>query len=48
MKDAQFKQKLKIVYFNGNNIKNIPIYIIYSKIIDHFNNIPNQGCFVCL
>lgn len=40
--------KFKNSLFPGNDIKNIPIYSIYSKLIDHFNNIPNQGCFVCL
>jgi len=40
--------KFKNSLFPGNDIKNIPIYSIYAKIIDHFNNIPNQGCFVCL
>ena len=42
------QNKFKNSLFPGNDIKNIPIYSIYSKIIDHFNNIPNQGCFVCL
>jgi len=41
---AKFKNSL----FPGNDIKNIPIYSIYSNIVDHFKNIPNQGCFVCL
>ena len=40
--------KFKNSLYPGNDIKNIPIYSIYSKIIDHFNNVPNQGCFVCL
>ena len=40
--------KFKNSLFPGNDIKNIPIYSIYSKLIDHFNKIPNQGCFVCL
>jgi len=35
-------------YYPGNDIKNIPIYDIYSKIENHFKHIPNQGCFVCL
>ena len=40
--------KINNSLYPGNDIKNIPIYSIYSKIIEHFNNIPNQGCFVCL
>ena len=40
--------KFKKSLYPGNDIKNIPIYSIYSKIIDHFSNVPNQGCFVCL
>ena len=35
-------------YYPGNNISNLPIYEIYSKIESHFKKIPNQGCFVCL
>ena len=42
------QNKINTSLFPGNDIKNIPIYSIYSKIIEHFNNIPNQGCFVCL
>ena len=42
------QNKINNSLFPGNDIKDIPIYSIYSKIIDHFNNIPNQGCFVCL
>ena len=34
--------------YPGSDINNKSIYSIYSKIIEHFNNIPNQGCFVCL
>ena len=41
-------KKLNNNCYPGNDIKNIPIYSLYSKIVEHFNNIPNQGCFVCL
>ncbi len=40
--------KINNSLYPGNDIKNIPIYSLYSKITEHFNNIPNQGCFVCL
>ena len=42
------QSKINNSLYPGNDIKNNPIYSLYSKIIDHFNNIPNQGCFVCL
>ena len=42
------QSKINNSLFPGNDIKNIPIHSLYSKIIDHFINIPNQGCFVCL
>ena len=42
------QNKINNSLYPGNDIKNIPIYSIHSKIIEHFNNIPNQGCFVCL
>ena len=35
-------------YYPGNNISNIPIYEIYSKIESHFRTIPIQKCFECL
>ena len=41
-------KKINNNYYPGNDIKNLPIYSIFSKIMDHFKNIPNQGCFVCL
>ena len=41
-------KKINDNYFPGNDIKDIPIYSIYSKIKNHFKEIPNQGCFVCL
>ena len=42
------QNKINNSLYPGNDIKNIPIYSIYSKIVEHFNNIPDQGCFVCL
>ena len=42
------QSKINNNLYPGNDIKNKSIYSIYSKIIEHFNNIPNQGCFVCL
>ena len=42
------QSKINNSLYPGNDIKNIPIYLIYSRIIEHFNSIPNQGCFVCL
>lgn len=42
------QNKINSSFYPGNDIKNKPIYSIYSKIIEHFNNIPNQGCFVCM
>lgn len=40
--------KIKKFYYPGNDIENIPIYSLYSKIVEHFNTTPNQGCYVCL
>ena len=40
--------KINNSLYPGSDIHNKSIYSIYSKIIEHFNNIPNQGCFVCL
>ena len=40
--------KLKNNYYPGNDIKNLPIYSLYQKILNHFKNLPSQGCFVCL
>ena len=42
------KDEIDKNYYPGNDIKNIPIYSIYSKIINHFEKKPNDGCFVCL
>ena len=41
-------KKINDYFYPGNDIKNIPIYSIYSKIKNHFNETPYQGCFVCL
>lgn len=36
-------------YYPGNDIKDIPIYNLYSQIKNHFlNNKSNIGCYVCL
>ena len=40
--------KINDNYYPGNDIKDKPIYSIYSKIEEHFRNIPSEGCFVCL
>ena len=40
--------KINKYFYPGNDIKNSPIYDIYSKIENHFKEVPNQGCFVCL
>ena len=40
--------KINDYYYPGNDIKDKPIYSIYSKIIQHFKNNPSEGCFVCL
>ena len=42
------KNKINKGFYPGNDIKDIPIYSIYSKIEEHFQEKPNQGCFVCL
>ncbi len=44
------QEKFKKSLYPGNDIKNIPIYSIYSNIIDHFNDPDkgDEGCFVCL
>jgi len=39
--------KINKSFFPGNDIQNLPIYALFSKIEEHFKNIPNQGCFVC-
>ena len=41
-------KKINNNYYPGNDIKNKPIYSLYSKIVYHFKNYPNQGCFICL
>ena len=43
--------KIKDFYYPGNDINNIPIYQLYSKIYAHFNVKKfqsNIGCYVCL
>ena len=35
-------------YYPGNDIKNIPYYELLSKIKKHFEEKPNQGCYICL
>ena len=40
--------KIRKNYYPGNDIRNIPIYSIYSQIKTHFIEKPNYGCFVCL
>ena len=35
-------------YYPGSDGKDFPYYELYSKIISHFNNRPNEGCYVCL
>ncbi len=35
-------------YFPGNDIKNIPIYDIYVKILNHFKEKPKHACFICM
>ena len=42
------KYKIDNGFYPGNDIKDIPIYSLYSKIVEHFQNKPNQGCFICL
>ena len=41
-------QNINQYYYPGNDIKNIPIYELYSKIDNHFNKKIKYGCFVCL
>ena len=40
--------KINSHFYPGNDIRNIPIYSIFSKVENHFKETPNQGCFVCL
>ena len=34
--------------YPGSDNKDEPYYELYSKIINHFKEKPNEGCFVCL
>ena len=40
--------KIDKYFYPGNDIKNIPIHNLYSKIKSHFKENRRQGCFVCL
>ena len=44
---GDYIEKINNKYFPGNDINNLPIYSIFSKIQQHFKEIPNKGCFVC-
>ena len=35
-------------YYPGNDYKDEPYYEIYSQIVNHFNEKPDEGCYVCL
>ena len=35
-------------FYPGSDTKDEPYYELYSKIINHFNEKPNDGCYVCL
>ena len=35
-------------FYPGSNTKEEPYYELYNKIENHFEKIPNQGCYVCL
>ena len=35
-------------FYPGSDTKNEPYYELYNKIIKHFREMPNEGCFVCL
>ena len=39
---------IKKFYYPGNDIRNLPIYEIYTKILNHFNEKPKQACFICM
>ena len=46
-----FKKNLDYLtkrFYPGNDTKNEPYYELYYKIKNHFNQNPNQGCYVCL
>jgi hypothetical protein len=34
-------------YYPGNDYKDEPYYEIYSQIVNHFNENPDEGCYVC-
>ena len=40
-------EKINNKFYPGNDISDLPIYSLFSKIKQHFEEIPNQGCFVC-
>ena len=42
------ENNIKKFYFPGNDIRNLPIYEIYNKILNHFNEKPRQACFICM
>ena len=35
-------------YYPGADIREEPYYELYSKILNHFKEKPNEGCYVCL
>ena len=35
-------------FYPGSDTKDEPYYELYSKIINHFKEKPNEGCYVCL
>ena len=35
-------------FYPGGNTSELPYYELYNKIENHFEKIPNQGCYVCL
>ena len=35
-------------YYPGSDTEDEPYFELYSKIINHFNKNPNDGCYVCL
>ena len=35
-------------YYPGNDYKDEPYYEIYNQIVNHFNEKPDEGCYVCL
>ena len=46
--DRQNIKFLSEKFYPGCDIKDEPYYELYSKIINHFDKKPNDGCYVCL